>query len=194
MFTLLLSALDDDDRDFVTSLYNEYGDRMYSIALSILKNEQDASDAVQETLYKIIKHIDKFSGDSKTEIRNKILIGLRASIYNASCDQYRKKRRQIRHEAQPDANPTDSLDSCCTAEMPEEILIKKEDCQNVKKAMLELSPDLQDAVNLVYFCDFSCREAASYLGITDGALRNRLFQALKKLKKALRSFFYDHHK
>ena len=55
----MLAALSEDDRDFVSGIFEEYGKQMYSIALDILKNEHDADDALQETMYKIIKYVDK---------------------------------------------------------------------------------------------------------------------------------------
>ena len=57
----MLAALSEDDRDFVSVIFEEYGKQMYSIALDILKNEHDADDALQETMYKIIKYVDKFA-------------------------------------------------------------------------------------------------------------------------------------
>ena len=51
----MLAALNLDDRDFVTDIFDEYGKQLYHIAFSILKNEHDASDALQETMYKVIR-------------------------------------------------------------------------------------------------------------------------------------------
>ena len=67
----------------------------------------------------------------------------------------------------------------------DDVVIKNEDCRKVREVLLKLSLELQDAVNLVYNCNFSCAEAAKFLGISDSALRNRLYQARKKLKEAL---------
>ena len=55
LLDIMLAALSEDDRDFVSVIFEEYGKQMYSIALDILKNEHDADDALQETMYKIIK-------------------------------------------------------------------------------------------------------------------------------------------
>ena len=55
LLDIMLVALSEDDRDFVSGIFEEYGKQMYSIALDILKNEHDADDALQETMYKIIK-------------------------------------------------------------------------------------------------------------------------------------------
>ena len=64
-------------------------------------------------------------------------------------------------------------------------MIKEEECEIVRKALLELTQDMQDAVNLVYMSGYSCTEAADFLGISDVALRARLFKARKRLKEIL---------
>lgn len=189
LLDIMLAALSEDDRDFVSGIFEEYGKQMYSIALDILKNEHDADDALQETMYKIIKYVDKFADDDKSKIRNKIMIGLRASIRNTSFRQYRKQQNKNKHERdffyESDEDESAIVD---------DIVIKGEDCRKIKDALLVLSSDLQDTVNLVYYCDFSCVEAAKFLGVTDNAVRNRLYQARKKLKEVLRGDFDEYNK
>lgn len=189
LLDIMLAALGEDDRDFVSGIFEEYGKQMYSIALDILKNEHDADDALQETMYKIIKYVDKFADDDKSKIRNKIMIGLRASIRNTSFRQYRKQQNKNKHERdffyESDEDESAIVD---------DIVIKGEDCRKIKDALLGLSSDLQDTVNLVYYCDFSCVEAAKFLGISDNAVRNRLYQARKKLKEVLRGDFDEYNK
>lgn len=189
LLDIMLAALSEDDRDFVSGIFEEYGKQMYSIALDILKNEHDADDALQETMYKIIKYVDKFADDDKSKIRNKIMIGLRASIRNTSFRQYRKQQNKNKHERdffyESDEDESAIVD---------DIVIKGEDCRKIKDALLVLSSDLQDTVNLVYYCDFSCVEAAKFLGVTDNAVRNRLYHARKKLKEVLRGDFDEYNK
>ena len=189
LLDIMLAALGEDDRDFVSGIFEEYGKQMYSIALDILKNEHDADDALQGTMYKIIKYVDKFADDDKSKIRNKIMIGLRASIRNTSFRQYRKQQNKNKHERdffyESDEDESAIVD---------DIVIKGEDCRKIKDALLGLSSDLQDTVNLVYYCDFSCVEAAKFLGISDNAVRNRLYQARKKLKEVLRGDFDEYNK
>ena len=164
---------------------------MYSIALNILKNEHDADDALQETMYKIIKYVDKFADDDKSKIRNKIMIGLRASIRNTSFRHYRKQQNKNKYESDEEEVEIDIEDESAIVD---DIVIKGEDCRKIIEALLGLSSDLQDTVNLVYYCDFSCVEAAKFLGISDNAVRNRLYQARKKLKEVLRGDFDEYNK
>ena len=191
LLDIMLAALSEDDRDFVSVIFEEYGKQMYSIALDILKNEHDADDALQETMYKIIKYVDKFADDDKSKIRNKIMIGLRASIRNTSFRNYRKKQNKNKYETDEEEVEIDIEDESAIVD---DIVIKGEDCRKIKDALLGLSSDLQDTVNLVYYCDFSCVEAAKFLGISDNAVRNRLYQARKKLKEVLRGDFDEYNK
>ena len=191
LLDIMLAALSEDDRDFVSGIFEEYGKQMYSIALDILKNEHDADDALQETMYKIIKYVDKFADDDKSKIRNKIMIGLRASIRNTSFRHYRKKQNKNKYESDEEEVEIDIEDEFAIVD---DIVIKGEDCRKIKDALLGLSSDLQDTVNLVYYCDFSCVEAAKFLGVTDNAVRNRLYQARKKLKEVLRGDFDEYNK
>ena len=191
LLDIMLAALSEDDRDFVSVIFEEYGKQMYSIALDILKNEHDADDALQETMYKIIKYVDKFADDDKSKIRNKIMIGLRASIRNTSFRHYRKQQNKNKYESDEEEVEIDIEDESAIVD---DIVIKGEDCRKIKDALLVLSSDLQDTVNLVYYCDFSCVEAAKFLGVTDNAVRNRLYQARKKLKEVLRGDFDEYNK
>lgn len=191
LLDIMLAALSEDDRDFVSGIFEEYGKQMYSIALDILKNEHDADDALQETMYKIIKYVDKFADDDKSKIRNKIMTGLRASIRNTSFRHYRKKQNKNKYETDEEKVEIDIEDESAIVD---DIVIKGEDCRKIKDALLVLSSDLQDTVNLVYYCDFSCVEAAKFLGVTDNAVRNRLYQARKKLKEVLRGDFDEYNK
>ncbi len=185
----MFASLNEEEREFITELFEKYGRMMYVTAKRILHDESDTEDAIQETMYKIIKHIDQFEGDDRVRTLTKVEIGLRTSIYNTACRQYRKKKKQLTNEIQLYYTADDE-------EMPsdfeikhehnvEDIIIKNEECLIIRDALLTLSPALQDAVNLFYFCGMSQVDAADFLGIKEEALRNRIFHARRKLKAIL---------
>lgn len=193
LFNIMFASLSAEDQDFVSKIFEENKNQLYYIAYSILKNEEDAKDAIQETMYKIIKYMDKFANDSKIDAQNKIMIGLRVAIRNTSLRHYQKKKRKLEHEtslfrksANNDEDEEIAVDIRDEGADLDELIITQEECRKIQDALLKLSPNLQDAVNLVYYCDFSCAEAAKFLGIKDDALRNRLFQARQKLKELLK--------
>lgn len=138
MLAYVISALNDDDKDFITRLVDEYGDRMYSKAMSILKNESDAEDAVQETFLKIIKYIDKFNRntDNRDKMLSIISFGLMASIKNTSLTLYGKNKKResketsLFYEIDEDEHTAEPED---TTENVEDIVISREEYQLLKK-------------------------------------------------------------
>ncbi|MBQ9134132.1 MAG: RNA polymerase sigma factor [Clostridia bacterium] len=196
LFFTLLSALSDDDRDFIRDIYAEYGDYMYKVALDVLHSKQDAEDAVMDAMYKIIKYIAKFEGATDNEIRNQVVIGIRTTVKRKAIDHYNTRRN--RFAAETDLYYTDAdgeyamLDPEDTSFDLDAIVIRAENQRAVQKALLRLSQELQDAVNLTYIGGYSCVEAADFLEISDGALRARLYKARKKLSEMLKEEFREH--
>ena len=189
MFFLLLSALNEDDRNFVLELYEKYGDYLYKTAYDILGNRNDAEDAVQDAMYKIIKHLDKFESSQEKKIRNQLVIYITSIARNTAIDVYRKRANSMRKETGLYIQTEDGEELLTEPEDEtagvENIAVTKENCIAVQRAMLTLSQELQDAVNLVYLCGYSCVEAADVLCISDNAVRARIFKARKKLRSML---------
>lgn len=53
-----LPTSDSDARKYFERLYNDYHGMMFSCALSILKNEHDVEDALQQVWLKIWRYMD----------------------------------------------------------------------------------------------------------------------------------------
>ena len=181
---VVLASLETEDRDFVETLYERYGGYIYARALAILGNAHDAEDAVQELMCKVAAHLHKFHEADPVTVRSQLEIGIRVTA--------RRWARETSLIAETDAETGEETvrEIADTENDPTELTIREEECRAVRDALRTLSPDLRDAVNLVYFSDFSQAEAAKYLEISDSALRNRLFQAKKKLRVILAEVWY----
>lgn len=190
LFYIMMSALTDDDRAFVEKIYAEYGNYMYKTAYNVLNNKEDAEDAVNDAMCKIIKYLAKFDESANEEVCNMVIICIRNIVKNKAIDNYNKNKKRSKNQADyyikddetGDYQEREFADKSVDLE---DIIIKKEEREIMQKALLELSEEMQDAVNLVYMCGYSSIEAADFLGISDSAVRVRLYNARKKLKKAL---------
>lgn len=94
MVSLLMTYIEDDkDKKTVERLFNTYKKQMALLALSILHNESDSEDAVQNAFIKIIsnnwKTVSKIDNDN--DIRNYLL----KATKNSCIDIMRKNNRQI---------------------------------------------------------------------------------------------------
>ena len=92
MLPIYLAELDtQEEKDKFAELYEKYSRKMYNIALAILKNNEDAEDAVDITFHRLAHNFTKISQKSCKEIEGYIVI----SIRNTSIDIYRKKKKEL---------------------------------------------------------------------------------------------------
>lgn len=196
-FALMMATLAEDERRFAEKLYDEYGDYMYAVALGVLKNRQDAEDAVSDAMCKILKYLEKFEKSGNETVCNMVVICIRSIVRNKAIDHYNKRKRRAAKQTDGYFKDEDSgeyvpLDFEDDGDTPEEALLRTESVEALQKALLMLPQEMQDAVNLVYFCGWSSAEAGDLLGISDTAVRARLFKARKKLKTILEEVFDIH--
>lgn len=78
------------DKSLFEQIYNTYKNTMYHRAYRILRNTQDAEDAVHEAFIAVAKNIEKFS-DVKCHKTRAYLVTI---IESKAIDTYRKKQRQ----------------------------------------------------------------------------------------------------
>lgn len=94
LFWLLLNTLDDNEQDFVKDIYTEYGKTIFAIAFDIVRDKDDAEDALSQVMIKIIKNLTNFKDKSCKEIRSLIVIYTRCT----AIDIYRQKKRRTNNE------------------------------------------------------------------------------------------------
>ena len=163
---------------------------MYAYAYRILRNEQDAFDAVSETFMKMVKFIDKVENtpEGREKSLNLVMIALRTIVQNTAISQFNERKKRAERFV-PMTYVEDGVekmhDYCDPSADTEGNFVKREDARALYRAIDRLTPCQRDAVNLVYFAGFSGPEAAEYLGIEPSALRSRLKDAREKLKKIL---------
>ena len=97
---IFLATIEDpgDNEKFI-SVYEEYCDRVYSIAYKHLEKHEDAEEATQNTFFSISKNLGKIDPSDKEKTSAYIY----TSIRNACIDLIRRKN------AQPNTVPIDSV-------------------------------------------------------------------------------------
>ena len=136
---------------------------LYNISKSILYNDDDCSDAIQET---IAKAFDKIHTLKKPEFAKtwltRILINECYSILN------RKKRVISIHEVE---------DSLSTE--------NKTDYSELYEALMALPTDIRVAIILYYMEGYKIKEIASLQNTTESAVKKRLVRGRSKLRENL---------
>ena len=138
---------------------------MFRIAMSILKNKDDADDAVCETVVKAYENIRKLNNCSffKTWIIRMLI--------NQANDIYRSRSKVIYlHDISDEPQYENSYDF---------------ESEVIASAVAGLSLELRIVITLYYFQDMRIKEIASVLEIPQGTVKWRLSRAKEKLKEIL---------
>lgn len=162
------------DSEALGPLMERHHVRLYRIALSYLRNPDDARDVVQEAFVRVFEHARRWRGDAE--------VGpwLTRIAVNQSIDHYRKsKRRRGREE------PLESGSFPSTLPLPDGRVFSSEIARRVDRA-LEALPERQRAVFVLrHYEEMTLPEIASSLGMNLGTVKSNLHRALARLRQRL---------
>lgn len=103
----MISAIEDEEeRRTAKGIYDRYAFRMKNYAYSILKNEHDAEDAVQETMIRIIKNIRVFLSLPWKDTEKLVLVYLK----NVAFTLYRENKNIAERKSSKEASNTSESD------------------------------------------------------------------------------------
>jgi RNA polymerase sigma-70 factor (ECF subfamily) len=150
--------------------------------LRIVRNQEDAEDALQDTLLRAYTHMPSFRGSCRFSTWL-TAIGVNSALMIL-------RRRGVRKEtyASTGGGDTDSLDQRELVDLspgPESIYLKRETILLVRREIEKLQPSLRFVVNRYYGSDCSLEEAAKAQEITVSAAKSRLMRGRVRLRSSL---------
>ena len=145
-----------------TKAYELYRNNVYAAAFSCVRNAADAADLQQEAFMRLYTCDKEFEND--THIKAWLL----RVVVNLSKNHLRDNRRVVLTEL------TETIPA------PE-----GNDRQDVLDAVLALPEKYRAPIHLHYYEEYSVREIADILDLTEGAVKTRLRRGRSLLKKTL---------
>ncbi len=151
-------------------LYLQYADAMYNVCLRILQHQAEAEDALQEAFIKVFNNIQQYRNESSIGSWIK-------QIVTNTCLNVLKKRKIIFNELDDNVelSETESENNNETDFSIDDII----------KAIEELPQGYRVVFNLYMFEDYSHRQIADMLEISESTAKTQLFKAKRKLKELL---------
>jgi len=179
---LVQRAKENDSKAYET-LLKKYRKSVYYMLLKMVNNSDDAEDLTQEAFAKAFNSLQKF--DSKYAFSTWLF-----RIATNNCiDFIRKKRIQtvsIDTTYANDDGDSMTFDIRDTALSPDEIMLKKQRKEYLKKAVDRLPAKYKRLVELRYFQEFSYDEVATELELPLGTVKAQLFRARELLSQELK--------
>ncbi|WP_033961361.1 RNA polymerase sigma factor [Psychroserpens jangbogonensis] len=174
---ILINQIVEGDTNSFTILVDRYKDLVFTLALRMLKNREEAEEVAQDTFIKTYKSLEKFKGDSKFST------WIYRVTYNSCLDRIKKNKKHLNnveinefteHQVVTIDNALDNMET-------------KERKEAMQRCINTLPNEESFLLTLYYFDDLSLDEISKIVGITANSIKVKLFRSRKKLATILKS-------
>jgi RNA polymerase sigma-70 factor (ECF subfamily) len=186
---LLIQRILAGEKDHFHDLIRPYERGAFLLAYSILKNQDDAEETVQQAIVKIFSHLaqlterDKFKQWAMRVIENE-------------AKMYRRKRREHLYESIDESSTEASEERpfypkqfADWRDLPSDAVEQKEVRAAVANALAELPDIYREVFVLRDMQHLDVAEAAEALGIGESAVKTRLHRARLMMRESLTPLF-----
>ncbi|HEV3161069.1 MAG TPA: sigma-70 family RNA polymerase sigma factor [Xanthobacteraceae bacterium] len=154
-------------------------DDVYTLARYLMRNTQDAEDAVQECYLRALRHFDSYRGPAMKPW----LLAILRNVCNAEF------ARRSKEEVPTDYTQEESL----AEEMPmwqepqaspEKMIVRRQDTATIRRLVAELPEPFREAIVLREMNNLSYQEIAQVAGVPLGTVMSRLARGRAMLRAA----------
>ncbi|MBI2429703.1 MAG: RNA polymerase sigma factor [Ignavibacteriales bacterium] len=165
-------------------LMRRYNERLYRIGISILKNDEETEDAMQETYIKAYQHLNKFKRQSQFSTwLSRIMIN--ESLANLKRKKHHAEYSEVESDTQYGIVQQATASNSAT---PEKQMLQKELKNILEHAIQQLPQKYQTVFVMREIEGMNVQETAECLNISSENVKVRLHRAKEILKTQIRSF------
>lgn len=156
-----------------------YGKDIYSFCCCVTRSRQEADDLYQETFLKLYEMGDELK--IRTNPKS-FLMGVAFNLYRNDKRKLSVRQRIIGKSVSIDASVEDIP---FAGQETEDMVISREECQIIRKAVTKLPDKYRIPILLYYMEELSQADIAAMMRISEGTVKSRLHRAKKILKEQL---------
>jgi RNA polymerase sigma-70 factor (ECF subfamily) len=145
-------------------LLQQHSTPVYRFCLRMLANQEDAQDAAQETMVKVLRNLHRYRSDWRFSTW---VFGI---ARNTCIDEHRRRKRR---------RTTSEVEVVDCSASPLELTEKAE---RLRSALDDLPPLYREVLLLYHFEQLKYREIADLLELPLGTVMNRIFRARQRLR------------
>lgn len=175
----LIKRIRQRDPKALEELYDLYKQRLYGIIVSIVKQREEAEDALRETFVRIWNKADSFNENRGNVYRWIVTLARDNAIdlIRSKDDKTPQKKTESRQ---------DPLSSTGTGQAdPFKTTIFSDRAELVKKALLEIPKEQSEVIKIAYYRGMTQSEIADYLDIPIETVKKRSRLGMMKLQGIL---------
>ena len=190
IFLSALEALEDDERELIERLYNDYSKKVKELAISVLHSDRQADDIVNDTFLKVIRYKEKFIDVSENERVRLIIICTRSICFNIY-----NRNKKIRFES-IESFYRDENEKDLRFEQPADVdllkkLVEDETGAFLQSAIDKLKPPARDMIILKFYHEMKNVEIAEFYKMKPSTVSTIIQRSIKRLRKDLERYIYD---
>lgn len=176
------SILNGNRNDFAI-LVEKYQQMIFRVAMGFVHEKEDAEDITQEVFINAYQSLKKFRGDSSFST------WLHRIAVNVGLNHTRKNRGVVIDKISSFFDHDRIIESelLLIEDNPEDIIIKKEHSEWLRRALDKLPKNQHTAIVLSKYDDLPQKEIADILNISEGAVEALIQRAKKNLRENLSS-------
>jgi len=168
----LITRIAGGDRDAFSRFFQEYADRVYRYALTLVHDRALAEEVVQETMLSVWKGAGTFHGKARPSTW---VLGI---ARHKGLDKLRREGQSAKLGAKHD-EPDVVIE-------PERETARELLQDRVRAALERLPAEHRETVVLAFYQGLSYKEIAKLMGCPEGTVKSRMFYAKERLKEFLR--------
>ena len=166
------------DQTGYAELYDRFAASLYRLCFSLLMNEQDAEDILQESFLYAFKNLHRY--DSRKA-------SLKTWLYTIAVSRCRNTYRRKRFLTVDISQWLGFELRAPAAEAPETAAIRRDAAESIQKGLTELSPRLREAMVLRYGQGLTYREIAEVMGCPQKTAESRVRLGHQRMRRSLQS-------
>lgn len=170
-------------------LVDRHQRRALSLAMALVRDEQDAREIVQEAFLRVHRGLSRFHGTSS------FFTWLYRIVTNLSIDLMRKPSRR-------ETELGECLEQCDDTDIPFlsridgadpfDVVRRQEIAERIQRELDDLPPYHRGVIVMREVHGMSYEEMAEAMGVSKGTIMSRLFHARQKLQRALTDCYAEY--
>jgi len=171
----LLQKVGEGDRQSFEALYDKFSGVLFSTAYKVLNNSQDAQDVLQDVFVQIWEKAGLYDS-----ARGKPLTWAMTMTRNKAIDRLRSAQRRTRLKGEAEKEADISNEEWASDASDEVSALERSGA--VRDAVMLLSKDQREAIEMAFFRGLTQNEIADALDQPLGTVKARIRRGMMKLK------------
>lgn len=169
----LVSRAKKGDADAFQELIHGEKDKLYRMAYVYMRNEEDALEVFQDTLYKAFSSLSTLKNDKYFST------WLTRILINTALAHLKEKRRVV------------SMDQHTLENVGDKNQVTREEKLDLLQAMEDLEEKYKTVLLLRFYKDYTIRQISAILSSPEGTVKTHIHRGLAFLRKKLKGAYED---